>query len=152
MRHACVVVCLCGVSLSAPVFARHAPSVEQGAARTFRARLSTVPIDVTMQATVAGTGSATATLTGSKLTIAGTFEGLKSNATFAKIHKGPVRGVRGPELFDLTVTPSTTGSISGAIDLTAQQIADLQAGRLYIQLHSEKAPEGNLWGWLLEKR
>jgi hypothetical protein len=24
-------------------------------------------------------------------------------------------------------------------------------GRFYIQLHSEKAPEGNLWGWLLRE-
>ncbi len=27
--------------------------------------------------------------------------------------------------------------------------ADLNRGRLYLQLFSEKAPEGNLWGWLL---
>jgi hypothetical protein len=25
----------------------------------------------------------------------------------------------------------------------------LKAGRFYIQLHSERAPDGNLWGWLL---
>ena len=27
-------------------------------------------------------------------------------------------------------------------------VADLEKGRLYVQLHSEKAPDGNLWGWL----
>ena len=26
---------------------------------------------------------------------------------------------------------------------------DLNRERLYVQLYSEKAPEGNLWGWLL---
>jgi hypothetical protein len=25
----------------------------------------------------------------------------------------------------------------------------LKAGRLYIQIDSEKGPEGHLWGWLL---
>ena len=29
------------------------------------------------------------------------------------------------------------------------QLADLEKGRLYVQLHSEKAPDGNLWGWLM---
>jgi len=121
------------------------------APRTFRARRSPVPIDVSMQATVAGSGSVSAVLTGSKLAITGTFDGLKSPATIAQIHKGPVRGVRGPNVLDLTVakTDGTSGTISGSFDLTAIQIADLEKGRLYVQVHSEKAPEGNLWGWLL---
>jgi len=119
--------------------------------RTFKARLSPVPIDVSMQATVAGSGSVSAVLTGSKLAITGTFDGLKSPATIAQIHKGPVRGVRGPNVLDLTVakTDGTSGTISGSFDLTAIQIADLEKGRLYVQVHSEKAPDGNLWGWLL---
>ena len=33
--------------------------------------------------------------------------------------------------------------------LTPDQIADLRAGRLYVQIQSERAPDGNLWGWLL---
>jgi CHRD domain len=119
--------------------------------RTFRARLSPVPIDVSMQATVAGSGTVTAVLTGSKLAVTGTFEGLKSPATIAQVHKGPVRGVRGPNVLDLTVakTDAASGTINGSFDLTAIQIADLDKGRLYVQLHSEKAPDGNLWGWLL---
>lgn len=122
------------------------------AARTFKTRLAPVPIDVSMQATIAGTGVATATLAGSKLTIVGTFEGLKSAATTAKVRKSPVRGVRGPEVFDLTVTPATSGTLAGTFDLNPQQLGDLQGGRLYIQIQSEKAPDGNLWGWLIEKK
>ena len=119
--------------------------------RTFKARLTPVPIDVSMQATVAGGGSATAVLTGTKLVVTGTFDGLKSPATIAQIHKGPVRGVRGPSVLDLAVakTDAAAGTLSGSFDLTAIQLADLEKGRLYIQLHSEKAPDGNLWGWLL---
>ena len=140
MRHAWAVVLLCGVSLPA-----------QGT-RTFKTRLAPVPIDVAMQATIAGSGSVTATLSGSKLTITGSFEGLRSAATIAKIRKSPVRGVRGPEVFDLTVAPATSGTISGTFELNPQQLADLQGGRLYVQVHSEKAPDGNLWGWLTERK
>ena len=117
--------------------------------RTFKARLSPVPIDVTMQATVAGTGSVSAVLTGAKLAITGNFDGLRSPATIAQVHKSPIRGVRGPVVFDITASKSTSGTISGSLDLTPLQVTDLEKGRLYVQLHSEKAPEGNLWGWLL---
>ena len=118
-------------------------------AKNFRARLAPVPIDVTMQATVSGSGSATAVLNGAKLTVTGTFDGLRSPATIAQMHKSPVRGVRGPVVFDLTASPATSGTITATVDLTPAQIIDLEKGRLYLQLHSEKAPDGNLWGWLL---
>jgi hypothetical protein len=140
MRAALLCLCIISVSVSAQT------------GKTFKTRLAPVPIDVTMQATIAGAGTVTATLAGSKLTLSGTFEGLKSPATIAKLRRSPVRGVRGPEIFDLTVTQAVAGSISGAFDLSAQQISDLQGGRLYVQVNSERAPEGNLWGWLMEKR
>jgi len=137
MRGALLLVCAASVAVSAQ------------AAKTFKTRLSPVPIDLTMQANVAGSGTVTATLTGTKLTINGSFEGLKSPATTAKLHKSPVRGVRGPEILSLTVSTGTSGTIGGSFDLTPQQVNDLQAGRLYVQVQSEKAPDGNLWGWLL---
>ena len=119
--------------------------------KTFKARLSPVPIDISLQATIAGSGSVSAVLTGTKLAITGTFDGLKSPATIAQIHKSPVRGVRGPNVLDLAVsrTDAASGTLSGSFDLTPIQVADLEKGRLYVQLHSEKAPDGNLWGWLL---
>jgi hypothetical protein len=119
--------------------------------KPYRARLSPVPIDVSMQATVAGSGSVSAVLTGTRLAVTGTFEGLKSPATTAQIHRSPMRGVRGPNVLDLTVTKTdaSSGTLGGSLTLTAIQVADLEKGRLYVQLHSEKAPDGNLWGWLL---
>ena len=116
--------------------------------RTFAARLSTVPLTVAMQATVAGRGSAKAVLAGTKLTVDGTFEGLRSPATVARIHLAP-RAMRGPAVLELTVSKGTSGTISGSLDLTRGQVEALEKGSLYIQLHSEKAPDGNLWGWLL---
>jgi hypothetical protein len=115
----------------------------------YRARLSVVPIDLAMQATIAGSGAATATLKGTTLTINGTFSGLKTAATVARLHRSPRTGMRGAPIGELAATANTTGTITGTIELTREQIDDLAAGRLYIQLHSEKAPDGNLWGWLL---
>src|SRR5687767_13825607 len=114
----------------------------------FRARLSPVPIDLTMQSTIAGNGAATAVLTGRTLVITGTFENLKSNATVARIHIAP-KGMRGPAALDLQVAGGTNGTIAGKLELTPSQATDLMNSRFYIQLHSEKAPDGNLWGWLL---
>jgi CHRD domain len=119
------------------------------APETYKARLAPVPVEAKTRAGIAGIGSATATLSGGKLSITGSFEGLKSPATEAKIHQGPVTGVRGPAILDLTIAHATGGSLNAALDLTPQQIESLKKGRLYIQIDSEKAPDGNLWGWLL---
>jgi hypothetical protein len=108
-----------------------------------------VPVS-TATPTVTGVGSVTATLSGTKLSLTGTFEGLASPATFAKLHRGP-KGIRGPAVFDLKVTAAVSGTISGSIDLTPSQVDDLGRERFYVQLHSEKAPDGNLWGWLLSQ-
>lgn len=121
-------------------------------AETFKARLSPVPINLSMMSTIAGSGSLTATLEGKRLTVQGTFEGLRSPATTAQIHRGP-KGIPGPaivNLRDITVTKAPNGTVSGSLDLTADQIADLRNGLLYLQIQSERAPDGNLWGWLLK--
>jgi hypothetical protein len=47
------------------------------------------------------------------------------------------------------VAPATSGGVTGVFDLDANQLESLRKGRLYIQIASEKAPDGNLWGWLL---
>ena len=117
--------------------------------RQYRARLSPVPLDVAMQATIAGSGSVTAALNGTTLTLTGNYAGLVTASTVARVHRSPRTAMRGPAIGDLKVTPGTSGSIAGSLELTKEQVDDLANGRLYIQLHSEKAPEGNLWGWLL---
>ena len=115
----------------------------------YRTRLSVVPIDVAMQATVAGQGAVTATLNGNKLTVSGTAQGLRSPATVAHIHRG-APGIPGPAILDLTVTNTTAPTISGTVDLTPSMVADLKNGQLYVQLNSERAPDGNLRGWLTQ--
>jgi hypothetical protein len=117
---------------------------------TYKIRIAPVPRDVAMQKTVAGSGSATATLAGTKLTITGTFDGLPSAATAAKVHRGLTTGVRGSPFLDLTVTKAAKGTISGSFDLSPEQVQYLKQGKLYIQINTEKAPDGTLWGWLLK--
>jgi hypothetical protein len=114
---------------------------------TYKARLSLVPV-ASSRSGLAGAGSATATLAGRSLSVRGTFEGLNSAATIAKIHLGP-RGIRGPVMFDLKVTKAASGTLTGTFALTPEQVEAVKAGRFYIQVHSENAPDGNLWGWLL---
>jgi CHRD domain-containing protein len=115
---------------------------------TFRARLSPVPVESSTVSKVTGSGLVTATLADSKLTISGTFQGMKSPATIAQIHMGQ-RGVRGPVEFDLQIDKSPSGNVAGTITLTKIQIDTLRRGWYYIQIHAEQAPDGNLWGWLL---
>ena len=117
---------------------------------TYKVRLAPVAVDAAMKSVIAGEGSFTATLTGTKFTIVGTFTGLKSNATVAHIHQGTAPGVRGAPLLNLTVTKAQSGEISGTFDLTPEQIDNLHKGKWYVQIHSEKAPAGNLWGWILK--
>src|ERR1700732_4593006 len=87
-------------------------------AAVFKTRLSPVAMDATMRATVAGSGSVSGRLTGSRLVVAGSFEGLLSPATLAQVRRSPVKGVRGPAVFDLIVTKAAGGTIGGSFDLT----------------------------------
>jgi CHRD domain len=138
-------VAACMLCLGSLAAAQRAQSPE-----TFKAHLSPVPINIAMMATVAGSGSLAASLKGNQLTIEGAFGGLRSPATTAQIHRAP-KGIPGPVVsgFELTVTKDVKGAISGTIELTPDQIADLRKGFWYVQIQSERAPEGNLWGWLL---
>jgi hypothetical protein len=120
------------------------------APQTFKTRLSLVALDAAMKRNVTGQGTASATLAGSKLTVNGTFEGLATAATMAHIHEGSVTGVRGPRILELNIDKATSGKFSGIFDLKPEQVKNLQAGKWYVQIYSEKAPEGNLWGWLLK--
>ena len=125
-------------------------AVAQGGDK-FTARLAWVPTAGVDR--VSGKGTASATLAGRALTITGSFEGLGGPATVARLHEGIAKGARGRAVADLTVTKATSGTLSGSVTLTPEQLESLRQGRLYIQIHGDKglAPDGaNLWGWLLK--
>jgi hypothetical protein len=149
MRRRCVAAgwALGLVAAAAPLFAQ--------APETFTARLSWVPIGGSERNEVAGEGTASATLSGSRLSITGTFMGLPANATAAKLHQGIAMGARGRDpaaIADLRVTASASGTLSGDVRLSSEQLAALRAGQLYVQIYSEKGvlpDHSTLWGWLL---
>jgi hypothetical protein len=116
----------------------------------YNARLAWVPTGGADR--VIGKGTATATLSGKSLAIAGSFEGLGGPATIARVHQGVAKGARGKPVADVTVPKTTSGTFSATIPLTDEQIEALKQGKLYLQLNGDKglAPDGaNLWGWFL---
>jgi hypothetical protein len=119
------------------------------AQQSFKVRLRPVPIEASTAAATTGAGEATAELAGTRLTVRGNFTGLHGAATVARLHQGTVTGVRGPAFADVTVTAATTGTVSGEVTLTPAQLEGVRQGHVYLQIHSESAPDGNLWGWLL---
>ena len=54
-------------------------------------------------------------------------------------------------MLTLTVSKAMSGTVSGSFDLTPEQLENFKKSKWYVQIHSEKAPEGNLWGWLFSK-
>lgn len=117
-------------------------------AASFTGELDPVPFDASARASVTGIGELSAALEGHVLTIQGKFSGLPSPATAAHLEMGLAEGVKGTAFADLTATRATSGEISGRVTLTGAQAEAAKRNALYIQIDSEKAPDGNLWGWL----
>jgi hypothetical protein len=67
----------------------------------------------------------------------------------AKLYSGAGIGVPGPALLDLQLAGQNDGTFQGSFTLSTAQLAALKRGHVYVQINSQKAPEGNLWGWLL---
>ncbi len=102
------------------------------------------------------TGHITATLDGAELTLTGSFEGLQSPVepiaeTGVHIHagfagqNGGVEAVLTPQLSD----GDTAGEIDETITLTGEQLVMLENRRLYINIHTEEYPTGELRGQLV---
>jgi hypothetical protein len=145
------------MAIAGSVWLAAGPALAQ-AGDKYTARLGWVPIaGPNDRNNVTGKGSVTATLAGTRLTLSGNFEGLPAPATVARLHRGVARGARGQAIADLTITKSATGNggtLAGTVTLTPLDVDNLKAGKLYVQVHSEKGiPKEDgavLWGWLLK--
>jgi hypothetical protein len=117
----------------------------------YKARLEPLPATAKERPSMNGSGIITGVLSGTKFTINGPFEGLGAPATSVDLHAGvaPMAGVRGPVIKSLTISKATSGTITGMVDLTAQQVESLKKGGLYIQIQNEKLTDGVLWAWFL---
>ena len=71
-------------------------------------------------------------------------------ATVAHLHNGPP-AQPGPAVHQLVVSAATGGEISGEVELTDEQVEALRANSLYVQIHSEGNPPGELRGWIFPR-
>ncbi len=110
-------------------------------------RLSPMPVTAATVKTITGEGQVRAILNGNTLNISGEFAGMSSAATMAHIHQGQ-KAIPGPVVLRLDVSNASSGTISGTLTLTPELISALHAESLYVQIHSEGNPEGELRGWL----
>lgn len=122
-------------------------------AADFEAQLDPAPFDATSRADIIGSiGQVTATLNGNTLSVNGTYKDMTSPAIAASLRIGLLKGVVGDAIGTLSVTRTPDGTVSGSVQLTEAQIEALNREALYVRVDSEKAPEGNLQGWLEAKR
>jgi hypothetical protein len=118
-------------------------------AASYEAQLDPTPFDATTRSDVIDSiGTVTATLEGNTLTVHGSFSNLTSPATGGSFRIGLAKGVPGEAIGALTVTHAREGAVDGSIKLSSAQKAALDRQSLYIRIDSEKAPDGNLQGWL----
>jgi hypothetical protein len=118
-------------------------------AASYEAELDPTPFDATDRANVIDSiGNVTATLNGNVLTVQGSFSHMASPATGASLRIGLAKGVPGDAIGTLTATHGPQGSVEGSVKLTAAQMDALRRAALYVRIDSEKAPDGNLQGWL----
>jgi hypothetical protein len=97
--------------------------------------------------TTEGKGTATATLdtVTKKLTYNVTYSGLSGPATAAHIHGPAAAGANAGVLFPFA---PPTSPISGSVTMTDAQIADLEAGKMYVNVHTATNPGGEIRGQL----
>jgi len=75
-----------------------------------------------------------------------TYNGLSGPPKAAHIHCGGAAGANGPVAVPIASIATSPSQGSGA--MTDAQLADLQAGKCYVNIHTEKNPNGELRGQL----
>lgn len=114
--------------------------------------------------TTSATGTADFALTGNTLTYTVSFAGLTSNAVSAHIHAGAA-GQSAPPFFDFAPPSATSGTITGSIDLTLANVANiatrtvspdslrklLNGGTAYVNVHSANHTAGEIRGQIVRR-
>jgi hypothetical protein len=94
---------------------------------------------------VKGSGDVAAMLDGKSFTYTANYKDLTGPAVAAHFHSAATAGGNGPPVVPATVTPSP---IKGSATLTDAQIADLNAGKWYFNVHTAANPGGEIRGTL----
>jgi hypothetical protein len=114
--------------------------------KVFTADLS--PQNVVPPVHTGASGFAVAVLDGRQLDVLGSFLALSSPVAReirggAHIHQGGPSD-NGPILYSLNVDGTVAGSIRGSFTLSDAQVKALEAGDLYVQIHSEQHKPGEM--------
>jgi hypothetical protein len=94
---------------------------------------------------VKGSGDVMAMLEGKNLTYEVTYKDLSGDVMAAHFHDASAPGGDGPPIVPAKATPSP---IKGSATLTDAQIADLNAGKVYFNVHTKANPGGEIRGTL----
>ena len=94
---------------------------------------------------VAGSGDVFGMLEGKTFSYTINYKDLTGPAVAAHFHDGATPGGNGPPIVPATVAPMT---IKGTATLTDAQIADLNAGKVYFNVHTAANPGGEIRGTL----
>jgi CHRD domain len=94
---------------------------------------------------VKGSGDLMAMLDGKTFTYTVNYKDLTGPAVAAHFHDAATPGGNGPPIVPATVAPMT---IKGTATLTDAQIADLNAGKVYFNVHTAANPGGEIRGTL----
>lgn len=97
--------------------------------------------------TTVGKGKVEAVLdtTTGVLTYKATYAGLTGPATMAHFHGPAAAGGSAPPIFGTT---SVAGPVKGTQTLTSDQVASLEAGQWYFNVHTQAHPSGEIRGQL----
>lgn len=119
------------------------PALAAGGSATYRAALTGASEVPATQST--GTGEITATFDPAtkRLSWTGNYSGLTGPVTAAHFH-GPAKA--GENAGVLVPVTATSSPFSGEATLDDAKAADLEAGRLYFNLHTAANPKGELRG------
>jgi hypothetical protein len=94
---------------------------------------------------VKGSGEVQAMLEGKTFTYTASYKDLTGPAVAAHFHAAATLGGNGPPVVPAVVSPSP---IKGTATLTEAQIADLNAGKWYFNVHTAANPGGEIRGTL----
>ena len=97
---------------------------------------------------VKGSGDVMAMLEGKNLTYTVNYKDLTGPVVAAHFHDAPAPGGDGPPIVPATASPSP---IKGSATLTDAQIADLNAGKVYFNVHTTANPGGEIRGTLAKQ-
>ena len=92
-----------------------------------------------------GTAEISVDTAAKKITWTLSHEGLSGDPTAAHFHGPAAAGANAGPIIDITANIA-----SGSADLTDAQLADIQGGMVYLNIHTEKFPDGEIRGHVMK--